>query len=74
MGAIDLDTAKKHLEMWLEAEEALATSQSYTIGTMSLTRANLAEVSKRIEYWQNKVNQLSKNGRRNRVYGVIPMD
>ena len=30
MAAITLEVAKKHLEMWLEAESEVAINQSYT--------------------------------------------
>ena len=36
MAAITLEVAKKHLEMWLEAESEVAINQSYTIGGKSL--------------------------------------
>lgn len=72
-----LETAKKHYKAWLAAELELTTSQSYTIGTMTLTRANLAEIRKQIEFWENKVkelqNQAKRNGR-NRVICVVPRD
>lgn len=44
MGGITVEIAREKLNTWLEAEEALATSQSYTMGTMSLTRADLKQV------------------------------
>ena len=37
MAAITLEVAKKHLEMWLEAESEVAINQSYTIGGKSFT-------------------------------------
>lgn len=77
MAAITLETAKKHLEAWLEAELQVTTNQSYTIGTRSLTRANLSEIRKQIEFWGNKVAELEnqKNHRgRNRVFRVVPRD
>ncbi|MBP0983083.1 MAG: hypothetical protein J6A19_05090 [Oscillospiraceae bacterium] len=74
MSAISLDTAKKKLETWLEAEEALSTSQSYTVGTLTLTRADLGQVRKNIEFWEKKVTELERRGGRNRIYNVIPMD
>ena len=58
MAAKKLEVAKKHLEMWLEAESEVAINQSYTIGGKSFTRANLAEIRKQIEYWSNKVAEL----------------
>lgn len=74
MSAITLETAKKKLEMWLEAEDALAVSQSYTVGTLTLTRADLENVHKQVEYWEKKVTELERRGGRNRIYNVIPMD
>lgn len=74
MSAISLDMAKKKLETWLEAEEALSTSQSYTVGTLTLTRADLGQVRKNIEFWEKKVTELERRGGRNRIYNVIPMD
>lgn len=78
MPAISLETAKKHLTIWLEAEETIATGQSYTIGTRSLTRANLAEVRQQIDYWNAKVTKLEalkkRLGGRNRVFRGVPKD
>ena len=74
MAAITLEVAKKHLEMWLEAESEVAINQSYTIGGKSFTRANLAEIRKQIEYWSNKVAELenlAKKKGRNRVYRIL---
>lgn len=69
---ITLEKAQKHLDIWLEAEEKIANAQSYTIGTETLTRANLADVRKQIDYWQNKVNQLRSG--RNRCYRAVIRD
>lgn len=77
MAAITLQTAKKHLDMWLEAESEVAINQSYTIGGKSFTRANLGEIRKQIEYWSNKVQELeniAKRKGRNRIYRVVPRD
>ena len=77
MAAITLKTAKKHLDMWLEAESKVAINQAYTIGGKSFTRANLGEICKQIEYWSNKVQALeniAKRKGRNRVYRVVPRD
>ena len=75
MGGITLESAKEHLNIWLEAEAALATSQSYTMGTMSLTRADLSQVREQIKYWSDLVTKLSRCGSgRNRIFRGIPMD
>ena len=77
MAGITVKEAQKHLKIWLKAEMEIATSQSYTIGTRTLTRANLKEVRDQIKFWQSKVAELEsaaeKKGR-NRVYRAIPRD
>lgn len=77
MAAITLKTAQKHLDAWLEAEMAVTNAQSYTIGSRTMTKANLGEIRKSIEYWQGKVNALenvAKTGGRNRIRRVVPRD
>lgn len=77
MAAITLETAKRHLDMWLEAETQVAINQSYTIGGKSFTRANLSEIRNQIKYWSDKVAELqniAKNKGRNRVYRIVPRD
>lgn len=77
MAGITLETAKKHLDAWLEAEMTVTTGQSYTIGSRTLTRANLTEIRNAIDYWNGKVNQLEnvqQTGGRNRVRRVVPRD
>lgn len=77
MSGITLETAKKHLDMWLEAEAAVATGQSYSIGSRTLTRANLSEIRSTIDYWNNKVAELeniSNNRGRNRIIRAVPRD
>lgn len=77
MAGITLEIAQQRVNMWLDAEAAIATGQAYTIGSRSLTRANLADVRKQLEYWQAKVaalqNAASGKGR-NRIYRAMPMD
>lgn len=59
MVGITLAQAQAKLDLWLAAEEALATSQSYVIevegNRRELRRADLREVGERIRYWNNKV-------------------
>lgn len=77
MAGITLKEAQKHLKIWLKAEAEIATSQSYTIGTRTLTRANLKEVRDQIKFWENKVAELESaaaNKGRNRVYRAVPRD
>ena len=73
MATWTLETAKAHLQAWLDAELAISTGQSYRIGSRQLERANLAEVRKQIAFWSNEVAKLeSKKSRR--VMRVVPRD
>ena len=77
MAGITLDIAREHLKTWLEAEETVSAGQGYTIGSRTLTRANLTEIGNRIKYWDNKVNVLenvAKNGGRSKIRRVVPRD
>lgn len=56
---MDLATAQARLQLWLDAEAALAEARSYTIGNRQLTRSNLAEVQGAINYWQRIVSTLT---------------
>lgn len=62
---------------WLEAEEAIATGQSYQIGTRMLTRADLKYVREELEYWAGKLAEVEaeeKSGGRNRAYRFVIRD
>lgn len=77
MAGITLEIAKKHLDAWLEAEMAVTTGQSYTIGSRELERADLEEIRKTIDYWNNKVATLenvAKSKGRNKVRRIVPRD
>ncbi|KEO84766.1 DUF6148 family protein [Tumebacillus flagellatus] len=71
--AFTLEQAQKHLETWMAAELAVATGQSYTIGTRSLTRANLKDIRDSITYWRGEVDRLSGTTRRPRVRRIVPL-
>lgn len=77
MAGIDITTARNHLAEWLKAELIVTTNQSYTIGSRSLTRANLAEIREQIKFWEGKINELEnieKRKGRNRVMRAVPRD
>ena len=77
MAGITLETAKRHLDAWLEAEIAVTNAQSYTIGSRVMTKADLEEIRKTIDYWNNKVAELeavAKYGGRNRAKRAVPRD
>lgn len=77
MAGITLETAQRHLDAWLEAELAVTNAQSYTIGSRVMTKADLEEIRKTIDYWNGKVVALEnaqKHGGRNRAYRAVPRD
>ena len=68
----------KRLDMYLAAEEAiLGGAQSYTIGSRSLSRADLGEIAEMIKTLEDRVAQdeaaIAGKGRRKSV-GVYPRD
>lgn len=75
MQQLRLEEAKEMYRLWIDAEKALTTSQSYTIGTRTLTRVDLAEVREAIKYWLNEIAKLEnlKTGA-GRAWRVIPRD
>lgn len=77
MSGYSLSTAQQHLQAWLNAELAVTAAQSYTIGTRSLSKANLGEIREQIKFWQNEVARLEnmeKSKGRNRAYRFVPRD
>ena len=62
MAGIDLTTATAKLQTWLDAEEKVASGQSVTFEGRTLTRANLAEIAKRIDFWDQRCKRLSSAG------------
>ena len=77
MSIISKEIAKQHLEMWLKAEEAVSTGQSYQIEQMVLNRSNARQIQRNIAFWENKVAAAEaeeKNRGRNRIYHFAPHD
>lgn len=74
---ITKDDAQRHLDAWMEAELAVTNAQSYTIGSRTLTKANLTEIRNAIDYWRAKVSELDsidKSGGRSKVKRFVPRD
>lgn len=68
-----LQQVKNRLEMYYLAEEKILQGQSYSIGSRSLTRANLKEVQDKIKELESEVSALSTRGNKRRVVrSVIP--
>lgn len=61
MAAFTLVQARAKLELWMAADEAVATGQEYEIdvsGTKrKLTRADAGMIQKRIQFWSHVINQ-----------------
>lgn len=75
MGSWTLETAKEHLQAFLDAEITVATGQSYRIGSRSLTRANLSEIKERIQFWSNEVERLEAGRKKGiRAYRAVIRD
>ena len=75
MTAWTLAEARAQLEAWKAASLALATGQSYAIGSRTLTRANWDEVQKALTKWERLVMQLqSGRGPGVRVLRTVPRD
>lgn len=77
MAIFSKELCQKKLNIWLAAEEAVATGQSYQIGTRMLTRADLKQIREEMEYWGKKLAEAeveSKTGGRNAMYRFVPRD
>ena len=78
MAGITLAQAQARLDLWLEADAGVATSQSYEIetgnGRRKLTRADAEQIRKNIDYWQAKVTALTPAaaGGRRRTRYLVP--
>lgn len=75
--AFSVEQCNSRLQMWLEAEEAIATGQSYTIDNRRLDRANLAQVRDQIKFWKKELAnaQATAKGRsRRRTIRIVPRD
>ena len=71
----DLQTAKLHLQSWLECDLALSTGKSYKIGSRNLSRTDAAEVKERIQFWSNEVDRLEAGRKKGiRSYRAVIRD
>lgn len=73
-----LDRINERLDLYLEAEKKILDgAQSYTIGSRSLTRADLASVRSMIETLEEKADELESvidGGSKRKAIGVVPRD
>lgn len=60
MAGINLEQAQAQLDAWLAASLAVAQGQSYEIAGRRLARADAAEVTRNVQYWQQQVSLLTR--------------
>ncbi|MDF2486715.1 MAG: hypothetical protein K0R46_2883 [Herbinix sp.] len=72
---VRLDTYKTRIAQYYAAEEKILEGQAYSIGSRSLTRANLSEVRAEIKELESKIFALETRGTTKRkVARIIPRD
>lgn len=72
-----IERVRKELDMYYEAEIQVLSAQSYSVGSRSLTRANLAEIRAAIKEYENLLENLENqsNGRgKNLIIRAVPQD
>lgn len=75
--AFTVRECRERLRIWLDAEAAIASGQSYMIDNRRLERANLAQVREQIKFWRNELQKAESaiNGRgRRRITRIMPRD
>jgi hypothetical protein len=69
--AIDAATAQTQLDLWIAADSAVATGQSYSIAGRSLSRVNAAEITAKIDYWEKKLARATRGAGPRVRYGMV---
>lgn len=60
--------------MWLDAEAAVATNQSYEIDNRKFVRANLAEIREQIKFWQEQEAKSIRAKKGRKSMRIVPRD
>jgi len=71
MAGITLEQAQAKLDLWMAADDAVATGQEYSMGSRRLTRADADVIDKKIDKWERKVLSLTTRG--TRIWGGTPL-
>lgn len=58
--SVTFTQAKAALDAWIQADLAAAKGQSYSMNGRMLTLANVKEIRGQIQYWERRVEALSK--------------
>lgn len=72
-----LTKAKERLNAYYDAELAVLSGQSYSIGSRSVTRANLSEIRQTIKELEKLCGELEaqvNGGGKRRAYRIVPRD
>lgn len=70
-----LDQKKKRLQRYYEAEEKILNSQSYSLGSKQLTRADLSKVQSMIAKLEAEITSLEERGTaKRRCRRALPID
>ena len=75
--AFTVEHCNERLNLWFDAEAAIASGQSYTIDNRRLERANLSQVREQIKFWQSELvkAKAAANGKgRRRTVRIVPRD
>lgn len=70
-----LEIKKNRLELYYEAEEKVLNSQSYTLGSKTLTRADLTSIQNMIKKLEGEIASLERYGTmKRRSVRIVPVD
>lgn len=74
MAWIALEEAREMLRLWIDAEKAVSTGLSYKIGSRSLTRVDLKEITAQQDRWRKEIEKLESGRSGARVMRAVPVD
>nr|DAS87564.1 MAG TPA: head to tail adaptor [Caudoviricetes sp.] len=70
-----LEIKKNRLKRYYEAEEKVLNSQSYTLGSKTLTRADLTSIQNMIKKLEGEISSLEQYGTtKRRSVRIVPVD
>jgi len=59
MAGITLDIAQTKLQLWLDADSAVARNQEFWVEGRRVTRADARTITRNITFWDTQVKRLS---------------
>ena len=70
-----VEIKKNRLKLYYEAEEKVLNSQSYTLGSKTLTRADLTSIQSMIKKLEGEIASLEQYGTtKRRSVRIVPID